>query len=335
MSRGLVWKVPLGLLGLVVAFVAFVVLGWLAALVLPILIVFNVGRLRDRIVAIPFLHWGQARRGVLSISTCLLILVIWIGTLSVLGRGSASSVPATAIPSATKQELALAGGVPTLVPAPTLPPPSPTPLPPTSTPIPPTATPLPPTATPIPVTATPSRPTPTLTAAESLDAISRAQFGDHLRGDELDEIDVSQFIASMALAFSSTPVSGRMPLPTATRAKGDRIEYDAVVDYDLGPQWDENTAVAAMAETFREFAPKVFTMTNADMLELRAYTPFTDIYGNSATDVAMKFTIRRDLALKVNWGQVDPRNFSLVLSGQSGGVYVHPALQQAWQRYAK
>jgi hypothetical protein len=340
-SRNLIWQVPLGLLGLAVLFFAFLFLGWFVALLLPVLIFFNLARLRDRIAANPLLGWGQARRGFLAISAGVVVLAVWIGALSALRRGSASNVPVAVTPPATQQELALAGGLPTLVP--TLPPPSPTLLPATSTPILPTNTPVPPTSTPIPATATlthaaptPAPPTATFSASSALVEVARDQFGDQLRGAQLQELDDTQFITDMARYFGPNPPPAGHPLPTSTRGPNDKIVRDAVVDYDIRVQWDDNTAVRPIAESFRGFAPRVFAIPSVDMLELRAYSDLKDVYGNTTNEVVMKFTITRSLAGRVNWASVDPRGFGVILDGKNGGgIYVHPALLQAWQKDAR
>jgi len=141
-------------------------------------------------------------------------------------------------------------------------------------------------------------PTNTLSPQSALETIAREKFGDDLIAVKLSDVPGKNY---------------------------------ATVDYDLGSQWDEGTAVTSAQMDFIAFAPKVFQNTSVDALELRAVTDFKDALGNAEKDVAMKFTIQRALADKVNWTGIDRRRLEVALGTQEGnGVYVHPALRQAW-----
>lgn len=110
----------------------------------------------------------------------------------------------------------------------------------------------------------------------------------------------------------------------------------ATVDYDLGLQWDENSAVFDARQNFITFAPVVFEIATIDALELRAFTDFKDALGNSKKEVALKFTLQRALAEKINWKGIDPARLEAALATQEGnGVYVHPALRAAWNASQK
>ncbi len=111
----------------------------------------------------------------------------------------------------------------------------------------------------------------------------------------------------------------------------------ATVDYDLGAQWDEGTSVFTAGNDFMKFAPQVFSSTSVDTLELRSYTDFKDALGNTKNDVALKFTITRLLANKMNWSGLTWREISRALATDptSNGVYVHPALRAAWAKEQK
>jgi hypothetical protein len=100
----------------------------------------------------------------------------------------------------------------------------------------------------------------------------------------------------------------------------------------LGAQWDEVWAIRSAADDLKRFAPNAFVET-VDVLELRAFTSFTDIRGNSKDEVATKFTLSRETASRINWTVVEARNFGRLLVGQFDGVYIHPALQKAWREY--
>jgi hypothetical protein len=113
-------------------------------------------------------------------------------------------------------------------------------------------------------------------------------------------------------------------------------KHYATVDYDLGPVWDERDAVRKATLDFVRFAPKVFTISAVDVLELRVFSKFKDIYGHEKDEVAFKFTITREAAEKVNWSRVELKNVGLILTVEEGcGVYVHPALESAWHEYQR
>jgi hypothetical protein len=173
----------------------------------------------------------------------------------------------------------------------------------TSTPLPtdtPTATP-----TPLPPTKTP-RPTPTLTVLElvqgSIGRVAKEKFGDGL------------------ISAKAAKVAGSIVV---------------TVDYDLGFLFDEEDAARVSSWNLKQFAPSVFSDSGIDTLELRSFTDFKDLYGNTQKEVAFKFTITRSLATKVNWPEVDPRRIGLLLQSEKAGngVYVHPVLEAAWLKY--
>lgn len=177
---------------------------------------------------------------------------------------------------------------------------------PTGTPAP-TDTPAP-TGTPAPTitsgpTDTPPPPTSTPSPSDALRAIAQTQFG-----AELIEVKIA-----------------------------DVFEQNyATVDYDLGLQWDEGSAVLSAQSDFIEFAPKVFDMEEVDALELRAFTEFKDALGNSKRDVAIKFTVQRELADRINWDGIERGRLEVALNSADGnGVYVHPALRAAWSESQK
>jgi hypothetical protein len=109
----------------------------------------------------------------------------------------------------------------------------------------------------------------------------------------------------------------------------------ATIDYDLGDQWDETTAISSSNLMFITFSPRVFKIEGIDVVELRSFTTFTDAYGNAKQDVAMKYTLTRELSKKINWGGIlwSSVGITLNLEGDGSGVYVHPALQAAWLEY--
>lgn len=109
----------------------------------------------------------------------------------------------------------------------------------------------------------------------------------------------------------------------------------ASVDYDLGVQWSESTAISRANMEFILFAPEVFEIEGIDVLELRFFTTFTDVYGNDKQEVALKYTITRELSGKINWSGIERRKVGVILNleGDGSGVYVHPALGSAWLEY--
>lgn len=109
----------------------------------------------------------------------------------------------------------------------------------------------------------------------------------------------------------------------------------AVVDYDLGDQWDENSAVLTTAENFRKFTPLVFATGKVDLLLLRSFANFTDAFGNTQKKVAISIPISRAVVERINWANFDSRNIRIVLSTDGLTVLVQPALRAAWDAYEK
>lgn len=156
------------------------------------------------------------------------------------------------------------------------------------------------TPTPLPPTETPTT-TPTLTFEEGIQQMARTSFRDNL------------------MAVNLAQVNGKTV---------------ATVDYDLGFLFDEADAIDTSVRNFTSFAPKLFGADKIDTLELRSFTEFKDLYGKTTQEVALKFTIKRDLAAKVNWPGIDRHKIGLLLTTEAGnGVYAHPALKPAWQNY--
>lgn len=187
--------------------------------------------------------------------------------------------------------------------------PSSTPVPsrtsvPSSTPVPsktpaPTQT-LPPTRTPLPPTATPI-PLSELPPQEAVNKIARGILGAESVKATIGSIGTSSI---------------------------------ASIDYDLGVQWDESTAVRSYVRDFSRMSQQIFQVRDIGTLELRAFTMFKDIYGKESSDVALKFTITRQASGKITWDKIDLKNIGRILSIEDGcGVYVHPALKSAWLIY--
>jgi len=170
---------------------------------------------------------------------------------------------------------------------------------PTNTPVP-TKTPVPPTAT-LPL-ALNQTPTPTLAPGDMLVKVAQEQFGNGFRRAEIATVGEARY---------------------------------ATVDYVLGPVWDEGHAVRVATRDFVRFAPKVFAISAVDVLELRTFSKFKDIYGYEKDEVAFKFTITRQVAEKVNWSGVELENVGLILTAKGCGVYVHQALKSAWNEYQR
>lgn len=159
--------VVLGIVGVI----AFLFLGWLTAIVVPVLLFFNVAHLRSKLSALPAFRWADSRRGLFAFSSFLVIGFVWLLPYrALIGSGSKTPTPtkvSTSIPSTTATLSTLTQAPTTIASSPTLVPPtateyvapSATALPPTPTHIPATATTRPPTATPAPPTPTPVPPT--------------------------------------------------------------------------------------------------------------------------------------------------------------------------------
>ncbi len=80
------------------------------------------------------------------------------------------------------------------------------------------------------------RPTPTLTPSEALAVVANEAFGRKLKEAEVDDIE--------------------------------GVGQVAWVAYDMGEQWDEETAILSAAIDFTTVAPKVFALPGIDGLEL-------------------------------------------------------------------
>lgn len=340
-------KVFMAVVLLVVAFFVYMLLDptngssrWTAILFLYLIalgfIAFNYRGIRARL---PLLKSGNK---MVALAGWLVLGVVAIYFLSAVGStlpatSKVASVAATSEVAAPKQVTAsTAASQPTTVPTarPTaVPTEAPTAMPtavPTAVPTAsPTATALPPTATPIPPTPVATL-SPIQAAQEAVKAAAQKQFGSNLKDAQVSKVDTSVVVR----------VDARMPTPdTASTKSGDRIVVSAAVDYDLGAQWDANTAVSAAANDLKDLGPKVFANPGIDVLELRSFTQFKDQYGNTTSEVAIKFTMSRATAAKINWQGVNPKNFQTILDADfmagddDDQVYVHPALQSAWRAY--
>lgn len=108
----------------------------------------------------------------------------------------------------------------------------------------------------------------------------------------------------------------------------------ASVDFDLGTQWDEGMALSSMAMECKSFCPQAFQY-DIDTLELRGFSKFVDKYGNESQEVAVKYTLSKDLAGKLNWSNVSFRRLAAAIAteGEGSGVYLHPAMRAAWREW--
>lgn len=157
-----------------------------------------------------------------------------------------------------------------------------------------------PTETPLPTETT--APTAILSPEEALLQLSKIRFSDHLIDAKIGDVFGMKY---------------------------------AMVEYNLGPQWSKSIAISGANMQFVLFAPKVFEIEGIDVLELRFFTMFTDVYGNEKQDVALKYTITRELSNKINWSGILWRKVGVILNleGDESGVYVHPALEATWLEY--
>lgn len=305
-----------GLIGIGLGAAAFIFLGWAVAILTGVGLFFDLFGLRQRATALPPLAWGAGRRGLLAGGSFLLIGAVWFAAFAAAAHSGSSNQPRIASTSVTTVRVIDAHPSPSLTPVLLMP--SPTP--------PATPTELPPTAALIPPSPTQAAPTPTPDPSAALAQIADQQFGARLRSANIS--NDAAFLATTTAAFdAASGVKSAISDATPT------VMTDATVDYNLGTQWDENTAVSSAAQDFVSFAPHVFAATHVDMLELRAFTTFRDVYGHDNVEVATKFTISRATAERINWQNFDPHNIVLVLTGDSG-VYIHPALQRAWLAFS-
>ncbi len=136
-----------------------------------------------------------------------------------------------------------------------------------------------------------------------------------------------EFIAQIAqTAFGKNLIEAKL-------SEIDSTDVYATVDYDLGTQWDEGTAIRSAAQDLKKIGAQVFSISKVTALELRAFTEFKDAYGKTTNDVAIKFTVARETANKIDWKNIDARSFGVVLTDDGDGVYVHPSLRKAWTDY--
>lgn len=195
--------------------------------------------------------------------------------------------------------------------APTTPSPLPTQAPtatvaPTNVPVPtnppaPTHAPKPtdaPTPTTVPKPTSTPAPTATVSPADALTALARQTFGDRLISATLG---------------------------------GNSSDRYATVEYDMGTQWDEGTAVFSAQTDFLKFAPQVFALPGIDSLQIVMDGDFKDALGNTKKEAALKFTISGALAKKINWQGISIHTLEAALATDpDSGVFVHPALRDAW-----
>lgn len=243
--------------------------------------------------------WNSGRSGKIVVGAGAALVLC-------LGCGLCGAVQNALNPNAQQERVAAQATAdaarPTATPRPTnTPRPTPTETPtippPTDTPIPP-----PPTQTPTlsPPTQTPTV-TPTQTFDELVERIARAEFGDDFTAVQLAKVN------------------------------GKTV---ATVDYYLSFVMNDTDTINTSVYNFASFVPDLFRVGGIDTLELRTFVDFVDVYGQVAKDVALKFTVKRDLAEKVNWQNVDRHRIGLLLSLEDGnGVYVHPALEPEWLDY--
>ena len=114
-------------------------------------------------------------------------------------------------------------------------------------------------------------------------------------------------------------------------------DRDAVVVSRLAaPGWTQsnNTAVRTVADDFKQFAPKAFSIEGIDHLTFISRSSYTNSRGVSYEDDMMKLTINRAAAEGIDWSNVDPRDFARLLRGDDGSFYVDPSFARHWIEYA-
>jgi|GEM_PF-2420305 len=113
------------------------------------------------------------------------------------------------------------------------------------------------------------------------------------------------------------------------------LDTAATIEYDLGTQWDENSAVRTAIRHWVSLTPRIFAIVDVEQFVLNAHTEFTDVYGNTARKRAFSFVVTRSAAAKINWSEFNTHNTNyILLSEEDCDLYVHPALRQAWNQYA-
>lgn len=153
-----------------------------------------------------------------------------------------------------------------------------------------------PTSVPSPTAA----PTQTLTPDQALAALASDEFGERVKKVSLVEVE------------------GKMT---------------ALIEYDLGPQLDEGSAVLTAQLALTKIAPRVFEIPTVEFLDLLGYGDFKDALGNSSSDVAFRFGMTRALAEKINWAGFDiHRMEDAFATDPASNIFVHQALRQAWAK---
>ena len=166
-----------------------------------------------------------------------------------------------------------------------------------------------------------------------------------------DATSVARQVATIN-ARNTVDVLTAVPTPLPTRAPAGAlsaiardITHDPLIDarlegvtativYSL-TAFDEAGAVLSAAIDLRHLAPRVFAETNAEWLVVKMESEFTDITGHDIVRDAFIFILSRAVNQTINWPNFNVGNLGMVtlMANDGSRVYVHPALQAAWDAY--
>lgn len=167
-------------------------------------------------------------------------------------------------------------------------------------------------------------PEPPATPEEAIKAIAAKELGNKFVAANLSEINKSAF---ERLEKGDTSEAAKK------KRASDKIERYAAIDYDIGTAWSETSAARAAAFHLQAIGPKVFDIKDVDVLEFRALWNLKDMYGNVKKEPVLKFTVSRSTAAKVNWQNVNPQKFGVILQMNGDGVFVHPVMRKGWNEF--
>jgi hypothetical protein len=99
------------------------------------------------------------------------------------------------------------------------------------------------------------------------------------------------------------------------------------IDYNASDNLTKKLIIEGIMLDFKNNASKLFNqMPDIAGLDVKAYFGFTDVKGNSTSEVAVRLGISRDNSAKVNWSQIQLKNMDKIVDS----FYLHPAVKSIW-----
>ena len=150
---------------------------------------------------------------------------------------------------------------------------------------------------------------------------------------ELSETTIRSEIGTLKGSLRALKADDLTKVEIIDYAGTEAVSDDKIVFLTYKPKstWDEKDAVKTAADTTVAVSQRLFTHSKVGFVRVWIEGDFTDQYGKSSSEPAVKFGLSKDTANKIEWDKFKDLVFVdyTKLSNIADEKYIHPAIGKA------